>query len=132
MPATPPPPSAPPPKPTPKPGATARPSPITGDSKKPKRTLPPSAHPKPRSGPSTNPNTNRCPKLRPPPPSPPRTLQLDPLQLAVHRLPFNPQNLRGAALVAAGSGQHAADLLHLRFRPRLHRLLARFHGRARL
>src|ERR1035438_2954329 len=132
MPATPPPPSAPPPKPTPKPGATARPSPITGDSKKPKRTLPPSAHPKPRSGPSTNPNTNRCPKLRSTRPSPRRNLQLDPLQLAVQRLPFNPHNLRRAALLAAGSGQHAADLLHLGLRQRLHGLLARFHGSERL
>src|ERR1017187_9687525 len=45
-------------------GATARPSPITGDSKKPKRTSPLSARPNPCSRPSTNPNTNLCRKLR--------------------------------------------------------------------
>src|ERR1017187_1065448 len=45
-------------------GATARPSPITLDSKKPKRTSPLSARPNPHSRPSTNPNTNLCRKLR--------------------------------------------------------------------
>src|ERR1017187_2323518 len=45
-------------------GATARPSPITGDLKKPKRTSLPSGRPNPRSRPSTNQSTSRCWKLR--------------------------------------------------------------------
>src|ERR1022692_4853010 len=45
-------------------GATARPSPITGDLKKPKRTSLPSGRPNPCSRPWTNPNTNLCRKLR--------------------------------------------------------------------
>ena len=52
-----------------------------------------------------------------------KNLRLHPLQLAVERLALDAQNLRGAALIAARGGEHAADLLFLRVGQRLDGLL---------
>ena len=57
----------------------------------------------------------------------PRTLQPHPLELPVQRLPLDPQNLRRAALIAVGRGQHAADLIGFRIGQRFAGAVARIH-----
>src|ERR1039458_8513906 len=59
------------------------------------------------------------------PPSLP--LRLHALELAVEGLAFDPQDLRGLALVAAGGGEHFANVLLFRVGQGVDGLIARFH-----
>ena len=59
-------------------------------------------------------------------------LQFHPFQLAVERLPLDPEDLRGLALIASGRGEHAPDLVLFGVGQRLHRLLPRLHRGQRI
>src|SRR5579872_5961570 len=59
-------------------------------------------------------------------------LQLHPVELAVQGLSFDPEDLGGLALVAAGRGKHAPDLLLFGIGQRLYRFVARFHHGERI